>query len=232
MWYQATRSESAATTFVILLTFGAFFALTGAQQASSRLTWSLARDEALIGSRWIGRMHPKLEVPVWALIFNFSVMFLIGCIYLASSTAFNAFIGTGLVLQHISYAFPAALLIYRKRSSTFLPKSRRFPLPSAAGWAANILTVVFAILVLIFYDFPTVMPVTPNNMSTFRLKVLFQGHDANIRATSRLYVCRSRGDDHLRRRELGGICTKEVSWAPASGIRRRGKELQLIGIIY
>lgn len=165
MWYQATRSGTAATVFVILLCCAAVFALIGAQQTASRLTWSLARDRAIIGSNLLKQIHPALEVPVWSLIFNFVIMFIIGCIYLGSSSAFNAFIGSGLVLQHISYAFPAALLMYRMRSEEWLPASRSFRLPSWVGWTANAITVGFALLVLIFYDFPPVVPVTGSNMS-------------------------------------------------------------------
>ena len=149
--------------------FAATFALIGAQETASRLTWSLARDEALWGSKWIGKIQDRLDVPVWALVFNASVVFIIGCIYLGSSSAFNAFIGTGLILQHISYAFPALLLLYRRRASDWLPESRKFRLPAVVGWAANLTTVCFAILVLIFYNFPTVMPVTGSNMSELLL---------------------------------------------------------------
>lgn len=165
MWYQATQSEVAATVFVVLLCCAAVFALIGAQQTASRLTWSLARDRAIIGSKWLSKIHAKFEVPVWGLIFNFVIMFIIGCIYLGSSSAFNAFIGSGLVLQHISYAIPAALLMHRKRSDIWLPRDRAFRLPSVVGWSANAITIGFAILVLIFYDFPTVLPVTGSNMS-------------------------------------------------------------------
>ena len=169
MWIQATHSDTAATVFSMLVFCAACFALIGAQETASRLTWSLARDNALIGSRWLGKMHPKLEVPVWSIIFNAFIVFVIGCIYLGSSSAFNAFIGTGLILQHISYAFPAALIMYRKRSATWLPGSSSFRLPHPLGWTVNIITVCFAVLVLVFYDFPTVMPVTGSNMSMFPL---------------------------------------------------------------
>lgn len=53
----------------------------------------------------------------------------------------------------------------RKRSPKWLPESRSFKVPSVLGWAANLTTVAFAILVLIFYDFPTVIPVTGTSMS-------------------------------------------------------------------
>lgn len=112
-------------------------------------------------------MHSSLHVPVWALLFNAFVVFLIGCIYLASSTAFNALIGTGLLLQQLTFAFPAALLLYRKRSEEFLPSSRPFKL-GKFGWIANVVTLAFAVFVLVFYNFPSVLPVTGGNMSKYK----------------------------------------------------------------
>jgi choline transport protein len=141
-----------------------FFALIGCQQTASRLCWSMARDDALVGSKWLCRIHPRFGVPVWALVANSFVIFIIGCVYLGSSTAFNAMIGTGLILQQISYAFPAALIMYRKRSKTFLPSNCYFKL-GIFGWFANSITVAFAIIVIIFFNFPTVMPVGPGNMN-------------------------------------------------------------------
>ncbi|KAL1592459.1 hypothetical protein SLS59_009812 [Nothophoma quercina] len=167
IWRQATRSDVAATVFLVLLLFAAVFALNATHQTASRLTWSFARDDAMFGSRWLGKINEKQQVPIAALLFNFAIMFIIGCIYLGSTSTFNAFIGTGLILQHVTYAFPAALLITRKRSAKWLPDSRPFRMPVVVGWAANITTVAFAVLVLIFYDFPTVLPVSGSSMSKY-----------------------------------------------------------------
>jgi choline transport protein len=145
----------------------AFFALNGSHQTASRLTWSFARDDAIFGSRWLNKISSTQEVPIAALVFNFAIMFVIGCIYLGSSSAFNAFIGTGLILQHITYAFPVVMLMYRKRSLQWLPDTRSFRLPSAVGWTTNAITVLFAIFVLVFYCFPVAMPVTASTMSEF-----------------------------------------------------------------
>lgn len=165
IWRQATRSDVAATLFIVLLLLAVVFALNATHQTASRLTWSFARDDALFGSRWLGKIDEKQQVPIAALLFNFAIMFIIGCIYLGSTSAFNAFIGTGLILQHVTYAFPAVLLMMRRRSTKWLPESRSFKLPSIVGWVANCTTVAFAVLVLIFYDFPTVIPVTGTSMS-------------------------------------------------------------------
>jgi choline transport protein len=165
IWMQATRSHPAATLFMVVLLIAGVVALIAIQQTASRLTWSFARDDALVGSGYLGRIHPSLQVPVWSLIANNAIVFIIGCIFLGSSTAFNAFIGTGLILGQVTYAIPAALLMFRKRSEHFLPKKRSFRLPGICGWIANALTVGFAVIVLVFYNFPVALPVTGSNMS-------------------------------------------------------------------
>ncbi|KAI1621928.1 choline transporter [Exophiala viscosa] len=165
LWYQATSSEAAATVFISILLLGGFFALNAAQQTASRLTWAFARDDGLIFSHYLSRIHPRYEAPVWSLLFNAFVVFLMGFVYLGSTTAFNALIGSGLILQQITFAIPAGLLMWQKRSATFLPKTRSFRLPGVVGWVANILTVLFGLIVLVFFDFPTVLPVTGSTMN-------------------------------------------------------------------
>lgn len=153
-----------------------FFALNGAHQTASRMLWSFARDDALVGSRRLKQMSARQGVPIWALVANFAVMFVIGCIYLGSTSAFNAFIGTGLILAQITYAIPAALLMYRKRSSIWLPKTRYFKLPSVVGWIANGTTIFLALFSLVFYCLPVALPVTGTNMSKFvQIAKAYQG---------------------------------------------------------
>ncbi|KAF7537119.1 hypothetical protein G7054_g4006 [Neopestalotiopsis clavispora] len=165
LWYQATVSKTVATFFLCLLLLAVIFALNGAHQTASRLTWSFARDNACWGDSMVKQVHPDLEVPVYALLANFGIMFIIGCVYLGSTSAFNAIIGTGLTLQHITYAIPAALVMFRKRSAKILPKDRAFAVPNIVGYTANVMTIVTAILALVFYNFPTTLPSTGDNMN-------------------------------------------------------------------
>lgn len=170
IWYQATSSRGAASVFLIILALCSCFAITGALQTASRLTWCFARDEAVVGSKFLSRVHPRWGVPVWALLANSAVVFILGCIYLGSSSAFNALVSTGLILQQLSFAFPAALMLYLRlaggaKFEDKLPSSRSFKLPFGIGPLANALTIILALLALIFYDFPVVLPVTASNMS-------------------------------------------------------------------
>ncbi|KAI8711345.1 hypothetical protein NCS52_01397400 [Fusarium sp. LHS14.1] len=93
------------------------------------------------------------------------LVFLCRCIYLGSSAAFNALIGSGILLQMISFAIPAVLLICNKRSSDILTLSRPFKLPSAVGWVANVVTKISALLQLGFFVLPPSIPVTASRMN-------------------------------------------------------------------
>lgn len=184
------QSEAAATILTIVMLIAALAALAGCQQVgtlqfhtifpakrqklthsqtASRLTWTFARDEGLIASSRLSRLNARWEAPIWALCINAAVIFIIGCLYLGSSTAFNAFIGTGLILQLVTFAFPAALLLLRRRSARFLPETRAFRLPSAFGWLANACSVGFSLLCFVCYNLPSVLPVHPSNMSKLRI---------------------------------------------------------------
>ncbi|KXH33429.1 hypothetical protein CNYM01_05065 [Colletotrichum nymphaeae SA-01] len=169
IWSQATGSSAAATTFVIVLSSCGCFACTGALQTASRLTWAFARDNAIVFSPFLCKIHPEMGVPVNALLVNWALIFALGCIFLASSTAFNALVATGLILQQVSFAFPAALALYHRSQGgaafrRVLPR-RKFSMPPLIGAAANILTIVLGLLALVFYDFPVVMPVSASNMN-------------------------------------------------------------------
>ena len=69
-------------------------------------------------------------------------------------SAFFAIIGVATILQQITFAFPAALLLYHRRSASMLPANRSFKVPEPIGWIVNIVTVLFAFVSTIFYAFP------------------------------------------------------------------------------
>ncbi len=85
IWHQATRSGVAATTFMASMTVVAFIAAIGSVQASSRLTWSFARDDAILLSKYLKITNDRLGVPVWALLFNAAWVFIIGCVQFVST---------------------------------------------------------------------------------------------------------------------------------------------------
>lgn len=169
IWYQATSSRAVASFFLVTLNVITLFAISGAIQTASRLTWSFARDDAVVLAPFLSRIHPRLGVPVWSLVANSACVFVLGCVYLGSSTAFNALVSTGIILQQLSFAFPAALMLYRRAKGTLeevMPSAKTgFKLRYGVGPVANVLTMVMALLALVFYDLPVILPVTVGNMN-------------------------------------------------------------------
>ncbi|KAL7946070.1 amino acid/polyamine transporter I [Trichoderma barbatum] len=166
LWRIASKSDTAATVFLVVAIVIFTFILIATQQTTSRLIWALARDRGLIFSTKFAKLSPKFgDIPVAALILDAGLIFVCGCISLGSTAAFNALVGAFSLMQMISFALPAALLIYRGRSEKVLPRKRAFKVPEIVGWACNIGTVIAAVIETVFFTFPTILPVTGSNMS-------------------------------------------------------------------
>ena len=133
-------------------------------QTASRLTWSFARDHGIVFSKQIGHVQRSLGVPVWAILANAVVVFIMGCIYLGSTIAFNAVVGTSLILMHIGIAIPVLFLMLKGRSREYLPSKGHFYW-GAAGWLFNFVTVAWAFIILIFYCFPPTNPTSGGTMN-------------------------------------------------------------------
>ena len=64
-------------------------ALNAVHQTASRLTWSFARDEALLFSNKLEVIHHSLGVPVLSLTLNWFLVLLVGIVYVCSSTGYS-----------------------------------------------------------------------------------------------------------------------------------------------
>lgn len=86
LWEVSTNSKACATVFTVGIIWIAFFGLNAVHQTASRLTWAFACDNGLVFSTFLDRIDPKLKIPVYALGLNYFACFLIGFLYLASSS--------------------------------------------------------------------------------------------------------------------------------------------------
>jgi choline transport protein len=66
---------------------------------------------------------------------------------------------------YASFAIPAGLLMWHKRSEVFLPRDRVFRLGPKVGYFCNAVTIVFAVFINVFFVFPATLPVQSSNMS-------------------------------------------------------------------
>lgn len=83
---QNFRSVRLTYAFTIVGTIMSFFVLHAILETTTRMTWSFARDNGLMGSKHLAKVHEKFQIPVWALVSSSGLLAICGCIYMASST--------------------------------------------------------------------------------------------------------------------------------------------------
>ena len=135
--FNATGSKAGAVCLLIFPLACQLFATISIMTTSSRMTWAFARDNGLPASRFFSKVHPKLGLPLNSLFLTLALVVIFGCIFLGSSSAFNAIISASVVALGLSYAIPVAINCLQGRRK--LP-TRSFVLPGVFGWAANLVS--------------------------------------------------------------------------------------------
>ncbi|KAL4867969.1 hypothetical protein BDV12DRAFT_108567 [Aspergillus spectabilis] len=162
IYLQATGSTAGAVGLIALLFLATFPTLIGTLTTGGRMWWCLARDNATPFASFFARVHPTLNAPVNATIAMTAMVSCLGCIYVGSTTAFQALISSFIVLSTLSYAGAIIphLLTGRKK---VIPGP--FAMPGVWGWIVNILSVVYIVVTVVFFCFPFTLPATVQNMN-------------------------------------------------------------------
>ncbi|KAJ5865405.1 Amino acid/polyamine transporter I [Penicillium soppii] len=158
----ATKSNAGAICLLMLPLVCLVFAIISVMTTSSRMIFAFARDGGLPASRFFATVHPTLKLPLNALILSVIVVIAFGCIFLGSSSAFNAIISASVVALDISYGIPIAINCLQGRRS--LPE-RKWKLPNAVGWFADLVGLTYIILTTVLFVFPPSRTVTGSSMN-------------------------------------------------------------------
>lgn len=124
--------------------------------AGSRLAWSMARDRAFPFSNYFAHVSKRFTMPLRAMIGVIVINLLVGLLVLGSDLAFYAIISGGGVALQVSYCVPILCVVLRGRKH--LPPRPHFDL-GRWGYAINIVSLLWSIIVLLFYIFPQYVPV-------------------------------------------------------------------------
>lgn len=161
IYYQALNHRAGSLCLGILIFFTACGCTISCHTWQARLCWSFSRDNGLPFSKYLSIIDPNLGVPLNAHLFSSFWVAILGCLYLASSTAFNSMVVGCITFLLLSYLVPTGCLLYRGRNNI---KHGPFWL-GKVGLFANVMTIAWAIFALVFYSFPTFMPVTAGTMN-------------------------------------------------------------------
>lgn len=162
IYRQATGTTTGAIGLIAVLFLATFPTLIGTFVTGGRMWWSLARDGATPFSDYFAQVHPTLNCPVRATCAMSALVTCLGCIYVGSTTAFQALISSFIVLSTLSY-FGAILPHVLTGRRNIVPGP--FFMGRKLGMAVNILSLAYIIVTVVFFCFPQVMPVTAQNMN-------------------------------------------------------------------
>ncbi|KAL7622654.1 hypothetical protein AAE478_008167 [Parahypoxylon ruwenzoriense] len=163
IFMDATANPAGSTCLLMFPLVCMLFTSTTLMTTSSRMSYAFARDRGLPFSSVFAQVHPTLDVPLNALLWTAAWVVVFGCIFLGSTSTFNAITSASVVALGITYAIPPSINVLRGRR--MLPAERPFKLPGALGWVMNLVGIAWTILTTVLFVFPPELPVTSSNMN-------------------------------------------------------------------
>jgi amino acid transporter len=161
--YNATRSYTATNILTGLIIVLSFPLLISCLASTSRQVFAFARDNGLPYSNIIALVHPKLHVPLNAVISPFIGTVVLALVNIGSPVAYQATVSLTVSALFSSYFVSIGCVA--------LKRWRREPLPSARwslgryGFATNILAVSYLSIIIVFSFFPTNVRFDPTTMN-------------------------------------------------------------------
>ncbi|MCJ1382947.1 hypothetical protein MMC17_006060 [Xylographa soralifera] len=162
IYSQATGSNAGTVGLLLVILLPLICTIIGCYITAGRTLWTLARDDATPSSRHLGRISATWRNPFNATLVCGSVCTVLGCIYVGSSTAFNAFVGSFVVFSTLSYIAAIGPHLLSKRSNV-VPGP--FWMKGMLGFIVNTLACCYIIVFVVIYCFPYALPVTAANMN-------------------------------------------------------------------
>ncbi|KAL8686326.1 MAG: hypothetical protein Q9224_005481, partial [Gallowayella concinna] len=103
IYRQAAGSKAGSVGLLFLAFVPTFISGIGCCVTASRVFWTLARDGATPFSHFFSNVNQSTHNPFRAIVFSGVFVTVLGCIYVGSKTAFQAFVGCFIILSTLSY---------------------------------------------------------------------------------------------------------------------------------
>ena len=163
IYRQATGSANGAIGLLTLVLICIGICVCGLYITCGRTLWALSRDGATPFPRILSRVNQKVGMPFNATIVCAGFVTILGAIYVGSTTAFNAFVGSFVLLSSSSYvaAILPHLLTRRRNIKVYGP----FHLKGAIGFVFNFIACAYMMVWFVIYCFPFYLPTDAQTMN-------------------------------------------------------------------
>lgn len=162
IYMQATGSQGGALGLLIVAFLPTFITCIGCYITAGRTFWTLSRDRATPFSQVFRTVHPKLHNPFNATLFCGTICTVMGCIYVGSTTAFNAFVGSYIILSTLSYLCAILPHVLGRRKSVV---PGWFWMGDTIGFMVNTIVCLYIVVFIVIFCFPYAIPVDASTMN-------------------------------------------------------------------
>lgn len=159
---QAMGSNDGSLGMLVVIFLPTLACEIGVCITASRMLWTLARDNATPFSQFLALVNHRHKNPFNATFASGCIATVLGCIYIGSSTAFAAFVGSFVVLTTMSYL--CAILPH-------IVTGRKYIKPGPSRMPRGVAEVVFGlssayiITFVVIFCFPFALPVDATTMN-------------------------------------------------------------------
>lgn len=161
IYLQATGSKGGALGLLIVIILPIIAATVGCYITAGRTLYALARDNAAPFPGKIGAVSPRWNSPIWATFACGIVATCMGAIYVGSVAAFNAFVGSFVLLT--TTAFLLSILPHMLTG-----RKNIIPGPfwmGRIGFIVNLISCMYIVVFFVIYCFPYALPTTVQEMN-------------------------------------------------------------------
>jgi amino acid transporter len=162
IYHQATGSRGGALGLLIVAFLPTFITCVGCYITAGRMLWTLGRDNATPFSGWIGHINPRFNNPFNATLTCGIVVSILGCIYVGSKTAFNAFISSYILLSTLSYLAAILPHLVTRRKNV---RPGYFWMTGVVGEIVLTLSSIYIIAFIVIFCFPYYLPTEASTMN-------------------------------------------------------------------
>jgi choline transport protein len=164
IFYNATGSVAGANVLTTLITVIVMVAANALLAEGSRALYAFARDHGLPFSSLWAKVHPRLQVPIYAILLACVVQGALNSIYFGTFTGFSTVISIAAEGFYLSYAMPLLARILPRMTGHAKVLNGPYTL-GKYGFYMNVAGFIFLLFAAITFNFPTLSPVDSENMN-------------------------------------------------------------------
>lgn len=162
LYLQATGTRAGSMGLLIVIFLPTVCTLIGCYLTSGRMLWTLARDDATPLAGWTGHVSKRFKNPLNATLVCGVICTVLGAIYVGSYYAFNAFVGSFIVLSTLSY-LAAIMPHYLTKKQYAAPGP--FHIKGVLGYIIATVASSYILVFIVVFCFPYAMPVDDVTMN-------------------------------------------------------------------